>query len=642
MMSAVRERRRLPERRWYDNTFFDDGFHYKYISRLTGRMVDLQERANLYDPMRAIPKASKQIRGIANTLLQPQYIPVIYPKRVLSDNFATPQLYQMALDQAKKTAKQQGNWVAGEWDKQNMQAWMGYLVILAARTSISYLKVFPDIDEENISVAPRDSFELYHFGNFTDFYALPYVIEGVPTIISAIKANPMFDEEQLKQIRPDNKYASSEIKEAYERSRFGGGTANDHGATLILKEAFITEYIDDNNLKRIRSQKDAEQILQGKSKGDKIIRQVFVAGDIWLRDQYTKLRSYPYIPLQLEPGTLYQTPLIERFMPQNKTLDLVVSRVERYINTMVAGSWSIRKGENITPTNIAGGVFYQYENSPPTQNEIAPIPNFVFNFINVVSGFIAEQGVASLGGQQQKGVKGYQAMEAQKAAEVNNMKMMQDQLTLFVKRTCEKFLEYADDYFIKPQESVYAKGGQPEYADVVGNQAFKKMGELGLPTDHLTPLSKDLSVQISVESGLGYTPEAKKAAATQLANLVSQWVQAGWVPPQTMQILAKSILEYFDYGNTQEFMDAVNNAPPQLPQSELDQIKLAVAQVFSDIQKAQQGQQPQGQPGGGGDQPTGQPSAPPQQGGPQGPQMGPVAPRPQAQPAPAPGRIAPL
>src|ERR1700686_987271 len=77
MMAAVRERRRLPERRWYDNTFFDDGFHYKYISRLTGRMVDLQERANLYDPMRAIPKASKQIRGIANTLLQPQYIPVI-------------------------------------------------------------------------------------------------------------------------------------------------------------------------------------------------------------------------------------------------------------------------------------------------------------------------------------------------------------------------------------------------------------------------------------------------------------------------------------------------------------------------------------------------------------------------------------
>ncbi len=30
------------ERRWYDNAWFDDGYHYRFVSRTTGKIVDLQ------------------------------------------------------------------------------------------------------------------------------------------------------------------------------------------------------------------------------------------------------------------------------------------------------------------------------------------------------------------------------------------------------------------------------------------------------------------------------------------------------------------------------------------------------------------------------------------------------------------------
>ena len=80
MITAAKSTRRGFERRWYDNNFFDDGYHFRYLSRQTNKIVDLSERANLYYPMRAIPKASKQIRGVANLLTSAKYIPVAYPE----------------------------------------------------------------------------------------------------------------------------------------------------------------------------------------------------------------------------------------------------------------------------------------------------------------------------------------------------------------------------------------------------------------------------------------------------------------------------------------------------------------------------------------------------------------------------------
>ena len=95
MQSSVFQRRQI-ERRWYDNNFFDDGFHFRYVSRETGKIIDLAERTNMNLPQRAIPKASRQIRGIANLLMGPEYMPVVYPYKISKYNFPNPQDYQQA------------------------------------------------------------------------------------------------------------------------------------------------------------------------------------------------------------------------------------------------------------------------------------------------------------------------------------------------------------------------------------------------------------------------------------------------------------------------------------------------------------------------------------------------------------------
>ena len=45
-----------------NNNFFDDGFHFRFVSRETGKIVDFSNKNSSGGPLRAIPKASRQIR----------------------------------------------------------------------------------------------------------------------------------------------------------------------------------------------------------------------------------------------------------------------------------------------------------------------------------------------------------------------------------------------------------------------------------------------------------------------------------------------------------------------------------------------------------------------------------------------------
>lgn len=599
-------------RRWYDNQWFDDGFHYRFVSRTTGKIVDLAENGNIYNPYRAIPKASKQIRGIINTLLQNQYMPIVYPKRLIPDNYNNPQEYEMAKKATKTEAKKQGLWLQYMWQQQEMKQLVAQLFIIAAKQATSWLKVWPNRELERINVEIVDNWDMYYEGYKHSKADLNFMVEEHPKAIVDIWANEEFDESQKLKINPDNKYSSDQVKESYMRAKYGLNVPTDFNKTVLLREAYLKEHLDDDNRERISAQKDGKKILDGKKDGDIVIRQIYTAGsDLWLSDKYIAFDDFPYIPLQLEPGPFLQTPLIERFIQVNKSIDTIVSRVERYTNTMVAGAWQRRKGENHTPTNLAGGVVYEYEQSPLQQLNISPVPNYVFNFINLLNSFIAEQGMVMAGTNLPKGKQSAQAIEAIKAMEVNQLKMTDDQLKLFINRWAEMMLDLAHDYFVKPQEVVMIEQGEPTYFDIIGGGAYEKLQEVeatGLIDNNLdryTPIKKDLTVEIKSEAGLGYTPEAKKAASVQLSQIMEGYAQQGLIPPQAMQKFISNLLEQFGFGNTQEVMELVTDpSNQQVPPQMLDQIKLAVAQVMADIMKAQQGGGEQPSPQG---QNTGQP-----------------------------------
>jgi len=594
MVSMAASARRNFEKKWYDNNFFDDGHHFRYTSSSTGKIVDLTESQSGSLPIRAIPKASRQIRGVANLLVAPEYTPVVYPEQVIKENFAMEDEFTKSLQLSKDTAKKVGHWILEEWRKQELKQKVIYMVILAAKHGVSFLQVWPDAVEEKIRTKVFDAFDIYLMGEYTALSDLPFIVKAAPHLISTIKANELFDEKQKAQIHPDNKYASSEVKEAYMRSRYGKSAGEaDRSATLILKEAFIKEYIDDKNFETIREK--APGVLESRKKGDMVLRHVFSAGGIWLRDTYIDLPDYPFVDFRFEPGPIYQTPLIERFIPANKSLDMVMSRVERYANTMVTGTWMKRKGENFVITNVPGGQVLEYETVPPVQGNMASVPPFLFNFIQLLEKNIEEQGASTAAlNVLPEGVKSGVAIESLKATEFANLKISADQLKQTTKTIAEKMIDIAADHFISPQTVVYLEKGEPTYFDIIGQRGIEARKAAKVDIPNAVTIKKDYQIDIQVETGLGFTSEGKRLAMQQITEFMRGVAAEGYLTPEAVQIAIEKLLEIFEFGDTAEFMDAIKTGTPGivLTGQQITQMKIALLEVLKDAgMVGQQGNQ---------------------------------------------------
>lgn len=568
------DQRKPFERRWFNNNFFDDGYHFRFVSRTTGRIID-QENKNSISPERAIPKASRQIRGVANLLLQPEYIPVIRPENVTRANYGEDkQSFEEALKIAKDIAKKTGHWVTEEFKSQEINDKFTLMCLLTAKHGVSYLQTVADPVKEKLDSIVRDAFDVYVIGTLQEIYDSPMCVIATPVLISEIKANELFDEEQLKKISPDNKFASSEIKEAYMRTRFGNSTQSDYGATLILKEAYIKEYINKNNIDKIAE--DLGDDYKGKKQGDLCIRHVFCAGGVWLYDKYTNLPRYPLVDLRFEPGPIYQVPLIERFIPANKSLDIVMSRVERYTNSMVVGVYQKRKGENFQINNSANAQIIEYEQTPLTQMAVSPVPQFVFQFMSALDKIIEEQGAStSTLGNVPTGVKSGIAIESVKETEYANLKIPASRLRLATKRVAENLLDLADNYFVNPKNVALLEQGEPQYFDVIGKSAIQKRQELNIGTpEGVVPLSKTSQVDIQIESGLGFTESGRRKTMNEIANFMAQMAGAGYLSQEAVKVVVLKFLDTFGYGATQEFIEAMDNGIQGSPLSETQLLQM--------------------------------------------------------------------
>lgn len=587
--------RRQFERKWYDNNFFDDGYHFRYLSGRTGKIIDQTDFASQISPTRAIPKASRQIRGVANLLLALEPHPSIYPesvsqtqfKKVINPQTQQPEYagYKEALEEAKHVAQRVGQWVEEEWRDLMMMELLAQMVLLTTKHGVSFMQIYPDSQKEKICARVFDAFDIYLAGNLTDINQSPSITKAIPILISEIKANDLFDEEQRMKISPDNKYASSEVKEAYMQARFGTVEKVDQQQTLIQKESFIKEYWDEHNEDRIKELGEKNGALEGKNRGDMIMRHVFSTSNGTLLDEYLPLEEYPFVDYRMEPGLIYQVPLIERLIPSNKSLDIAVSRVEGFFNTMVTGVYQKRKGENYKISNMPGGQVIEYESVPLVQMQPTSVPGFSFDFIGLLQQFIEEQGAASAAlNQLPEGVKSGKAIESIKATEYANLRMPTNRLKDTVKRITERMIEVGSQYYYTPQQVMRLDQEEnPDYFSVIGESGEKALKNAQLPfPQEAVVIKKSYKVRIDIESGLGYTLEGKKETMGQIVQYISTLAQQGLVPPETVKVLTKRFLEIFQFGSTQEFMESMD-APTQMSEDQLTQMKIAVAETLKDL-----------------------------------------------------------
>lgn len=595
MVSQAVTRRRNHEKRWYDNNYFDDGFHFRVISKKTGRVIDHVNKGSGYIE-RAIPRASRQIRGVSNLLFAAEPYPVVYPERISTSQFPKildPQTqqeipspeYEQALKQSKEIAKKRGIWLSTEWeDNQHLPIKLIDMLLLAAKNSVSYLQIYSDTDRQKIITEVLDAFDVILFGDKRELQQVPFITKASSMDIKEAMVSPLFEEARAAKLTPDNKYATSEIKDAYMRARYGTKTPGkkDEGS-IIIKETFIKEFLNDNNWQSA-VKKDAGGAMEGKSKGDMVMRHLFSAGGITLRDEYIDYDKYPFADFRFEPGALYQVPFIERFIPQNKSLDIIVTRLEKWINSMVVGVWQQRKGENMQIGNFPGGYKVEYETTPLTQANIGNPGATPFNVVELLNKFIDEQGATTAGGVNvPPGVKSGVAIESVKATEYANLKISTLMLKETIKNIAECMMERAHKDFLNPQEVESIEDGEPKYFDVIGQKGYELSKTVGkdLPND-VVPIRKGVKVRIEIEPGLGLTMEGKKEAMKSIIDYMLQLAEGGYINQEALKMVVKRFMETFGYGSTQEFMETLESGQGDITEDTIMKMKIAIVEALKD------------------------------------------------------------
>jgi hypothetical protein len=538
--------------------------------------------------MRAIPKASKQIRGIANLLTSTRPHPVLYPERKLLSAFnGDVELWQQAKKMAMEIAKKQSHWLNNEMDDDEVIDKLTEIIILTCKNSVAFLKITPDPLNEAIIAKVRDAFDVYLLPTIKDIDDSPIIAESVATNLNDVLDNPLYSDSGKRAVVQDNLLAESRIKDAYLRQRFGTSLSDAKTGTTIINEAYIREALSEDNYEVIKAQKDADLILSGKKMGQPIIRQIVCTQlGATLYDHYTTLSMYPYADFRLEPGYMYQVSQIERFIPANKSLDAVMSRLEGFIHTMVTGIWAKKRGEGFKITNQYGGQVVEYDNTPPVNVPSASFPNQVFNFIALLNGFIEEQGLTmNTLAQVPTGVKAFKAIESLKQSELNNLQISLSQLHKTVKRIAKIYLEYGDDYFVKPHEVPQESKEDYDYFDVIGQSAYKKREDLGISNEGLVPIKKDAKIKIEVDNNAAYTEEGKRSQLLDLMNTLAPLFAQNILPPDVLKLMAQELLDSFKVGSLQEVLESLDTMQPQASFTDQDiaKVKLAVLQVMNDL-----------------------------------------------------------
>lgn len=590
--------RRSHERRWFENNYFDDGFHFKVISKKTGKTIDHVGGTGNYVE-RAIPRASRQIRGVSNLLFAAEPYPVVYPARVTTADYTDAQgqvdmqAYMQEVEKSKIIARKQGTWLTTEWeDNQDFDIKLINMMLKAAKNSISYLQVWSDTDKQEIHTEVYDAFDIILYGDKEELKHCPFITKTRSRVIHNIMADEAYKNANTERLQPDNRYATSEVKQAYMVSRYGSKTNTEKEGTIMEKETFLEEKLTEANWKDAVKKGSDTGAMEGKSKGDDIMRHVFSAGGVTLLDEYINYDNYPFAEFRFEPGYLYQKPFIENFIPQNKSLDVIVTRLEKWINTMVVGVYQKQKNENYKVSNIPGGQMIEYETIPLRQMANASVGNTPFNMVELLDKYIEEQGSSTSAlNQLPSGVKSGVAIESLKATEYANLKIATKMLKKTIRDVANLMLERADKDFLEPVEVEYMNDGEPDYFDIIGQRGYElsQQVEKKLPHD-VVVIDKSAKVRIEIEPGLGLTMQGKREAMQQIITFMAQFAELGKIPQEALHMVIKKFLETFGYGNTQEFMELLDEGltTQELDEQVIDKIKLAVAETMKDLGAAGQ------------------------------------------------------
>lgn len=490
--------------RWMINRGFYENSHFT-IGELDkqGNVVKISGKK----PYREIPMATDQIDGMRNMLLANKPEPYIYPDdRIVSDAELTDQELRDKIDQEISVWGKAVEYILEEEIK------LKYILKTLTKNTLLYSTSFLQVyrESEKYKMEPYDVFEISIYPTIKRIDDYPYMVKHIAKPIKALKLAGRYKEinfDELKQRLTENRYFADEMKNSLYAGKYGYADPD----TVVIDELYVTEEKGEAIYSYI-----GNELIDAQSAEE------------------TKLKSHPF-SMFLSGEEPYEMAPIEKFIPLNKTLDVLITKLERRVKRLDGGRLAIQSSEPIKIMKTNDGEFVRYKRNAPTPLPEENYPSTLINLIGVLRDLFNSLGVTAAVSASgiPNGVEAWRAIESLKQSDYGKMENMTQNLSECLTEITEKLIELISVTEVTPRNIVIPKT----------NERIKIVGSAGkdLAPDGTLVFSPNKRLKVVIESGLTHTPEAKR-------ELVIQMVQGGLLPKEVA-------LDMLKVGNTREIMD---------------------------------------------------------------------------------------
>jgi hypothetical protein len=472
LADELRKERQNHEKRWYLIDRFLRGNHFEIWRPATNEIgkVVFPKGINV----RPIHYAIRVAEGIMNTLLASDPRWKVFP--IGLSQIKDEEERKRKIENTKKIAAFFDNL----FDAENLREKLSEMVWNGIKYGFGVIEIYWD-GKPKFRVI--DNFDILFDPTVKDIQDSPYIIKEVAVDLERVKANPNYNENRF-ELKEENKISGSSFKETQLKERFGGKLAE---KKVLIRECWI---------ENPNGGWDVIHICQKKI----------------LFEEHYDFRRPPFVSWSFLPETLLQTSFVERMIPLNRALDITLAQIEAWVRSVAVGRMLKQKTVNVN--RILGEHGEIIEVNGPLDSiawlKVQEIGGTVFNFLNELKSLMGETAAATAAmGRVPKGAKvGYKLIESLKSAEISSIQHGVRKLEGTLERLGETTLMLIYYFGTTPIEAKY----KDEYFEIVGAQYA------GGYANAIPVSDTDFGIDVSIESGLAYTTEAKRALAIELAK----------------------------------------------------------------------------------------------------------------------------
>jgi len=455
-----------------------EGQHFVYWSRELRRIISKEPAKNLY----GLPECATQVDKFENFILSTNFSFTLVPK-LLSD------------EAALKASMYLGILARDDYKKLKKTNKLSNLVKFALFDNISFAEVAVNEKGNDVDVKVWDMYEILFDPRVRDW-------ENQKLVVKVIKKKKE-DLIKSKLYNLPQKIASGDYttwKDLFESEKYNFNITALKKDEIILFECF---YLDDGNLR---------------------ITTIDGGGNVYRDNRYDTLDHIPIYPFTIYSGSWYQPSFAYRLLPLNRMIDLIAKRINDMILRLAKGGWLVQEEEDIDASlNEEVGQIIRYSATKPDQIEMPNIPPFIATWFSNLFALTERFGITPI-------IAGQLPMKSSNVRSQDMIESLVSQAYQNYSNTIDSFRNILTNilrdifnfrYFLwkTPKELTITSLGQELRRVKFVSQKYE---------DNVSKTDKDEIVfipdsydrfDVEIDNALGYTLDAQKQNAIQLAQL---------------------------------------------------------------------------------------------------------------------------